>query len=104
MKAVVYYNNGGPDVLEYADVGNRAVGPNEVLIKNEYISIEGGDLIAREIVPPKRVPHVVGHQCAGAAISSQQSPISRPWLCRWARSGWAPDYCRPAERATHRPT
>jgi threonine dehydrogenase-like Zn-dependent dehydrogenase len=68
MKAVVYYENGGLDVFEYTDVDIPAVGPNEVLIRNEYVSIEGGDLIAREIVPPERVPHVVGYQCAGEIV------------------------------------
>ena len=68
MKAVVYYKNGGPEVFEYTDVDIPAVGQNEVLIKNEYISIAGGDLIAREIMPPERVPHVVGYQCAGEIV------------------------------------
>jgi NADPH2:quinone reductase len=68
MKAVVYYKNGGPEVFEYTDVDIPTVGRNEVLIKNEYISIEGGDLIAREIMPPERVPHVVGYQCAGEIV------------------------------------
>jgi len=68
MKAVVYYKNGGPDVFEYKDVDIPTEGSNEVLIKNEYISIEGGDLVAREIMPPERVPHVVGYQCAGEIV------------------------------------
>ena len=62
MKAVVYHKNGGPAVFEYTDAEVPAVSPNEVLIRNEYISIEGGDLIAREIVPPERVPHIVGYR------------------------------------------
>jgi hypothetical protein len=32
------------------------------------ISIESGDLISREIVPPARVPHIVGYQCAGKIV------------------------------------
>ena len=68
MKAVVYYKNGGPEVFEYKDVEVPAIGPSDVLIKNEYISIEGGDIIAREVMPPERVPHVVGYQCAGEIV------------------------------------
>jgi NADPH:quinone reductase len=75
MKAVVYHKNGGPEVFEYTDVEVPAVGPNEVLIWNEYISIEGGDLIAREVVPPERVPHIVGYQCAGEIV--EVPPIPR---------------------------
>jgi NADPH:quinone reductase len=68
MKAVVYYKNGGPEVFEYRDVDVPAIGPNDVLIRNEYISVEGGDIIAREVMPPVRVPHVVGYQCAGEIV------------------------------------
>jgi NADPH:quinone reductase len=38
------------------------------VIKDKYISIEGGDLIAREIMPPERVPHIVAYQCAGEIV------------------------------------
>lgn len=71
MKAVVLYQNGGPEAFEYTDVEvPEAVGPHEVLIRNEYISIEGGDLISREIVPLARVPHIVGYQCAGEIVKT----------------------------------
>ena len=68
MKAVVYYKNRSPEVFQWTDVDAPACGPNQVLIKNEYISIEGGDLIAREIMPPERVPQIVGYQCAGEIV------------------------------------
>lgn len=76
MKAVVYYKNGGPDV-EYRDVDVPAAGPNDVLIRNEYISIEGGDIIAREVMPPVRVPHVVGHQCAGEIVEAGKRHLAQ---------------------------
>ena len=57
MKAIiVYYKNGGPEVFQWTDVDVLACGPDQVVIKNEYISIEGGDLIAREICR-QRLPH-----------------------------------------------
>jgi NADPH2:quinone reductase len=68
MKAIVYYKNGGPEVFQWTDVDVLACGPDQVVIKNEYISIEGGDLIAREIMPPERVPHIVGYQSAGEIV------------------------------------
>lgn len=68
MKAAVYYANGGPEVFKYEDVATPVCGPTEVLIRNEFISIEGGDLIARELIPLPKVPHVVGYQCAGEII------------------------------------
>lgn len=69
MKAVVYYENGGPEVFRYTDVDVPDVGANDVLVRNAYISIEGGDIIAREIVPPASFPHVVGYQCAGEIVA-----------------------------------
>ncbi len=60
MKAVVYYENGGPDVFKYTHVDVPAVGLNDVLIRNDYIPIEGGDIVARDVMPPASAPHVVG--------------------------------------------
>jgi NADPH2:quinone reductase len=65
MKAAVYYQNGGPEVFRYEDVADPVCGPDEVLIRVDAISIEGGDLVNREIRPLARVPHIVGYQCAG---------------------------------------
>jgi len=68
MKAAVYYQNGGPEVFRYEDIANPVCGPDEVLIRVEAISIEGGDLVNREIRPLARVPHIVGYQCAGTIV------------------------------------
>lgn len=65
MKAAVYYTNGGPDVFRYETVEDPVCGPDEVVIDIKAISLEGGDLINREIRPLARVPHIVGYQCAG---------------------------------------
>ncbi len=35
------------------------------MVEIKAISVEGGDLINREIRPLARVPHIVGYQCAG---------------------------------------
>ena len=68
MKAAVYYSNGGPEVFKYEDVADPECGPDEVLIRVERISVEGGDLVNREIRPLARVPHIVGYQCAGTVV------------------------------------
>lgn len=65
MKAAVYYANGGPDVLRFESVTDPFCGPCDVLIDIKAISLEGGDLINREIRPLARIPHIVGYQCAG---------------------------------------
>jgi NADPH2:quinone reductase len=69
MKAAVYYENGGPEVFRFEDVPTPTCGPGEVLIEVAAISIEGGDLVNREIRPLVRRPHIVGYQCAGTIVA-----------------------------------
>jgi NADPH2:quinone reductase len=65
MKAAVYYENGGPDVLRYEDVADPVCAPDGVVIDVEVISVEGGDTLHRARTPLPRRPHIVGYQCAG---------------------------------------
>jgi NADPH2:quinone reductase len=65
MKAAVYYENGGPEVLKYEEVPDPVCPPDGVVIDVEVISIEGGDLIHRAGTPLKSRPYIVGYQCAG---------------------------------------
>jgi NADPH:quinone reductase len=65
MKAAYYFENGGPEVLHYGDVPDPEVGPKSVLIRVEWISIEGGDLLNRIHAPPRTKPFVPGYQAAG---------------------------------------
>lgn len=65
MKAVVYSENGGPDVLRCIDIADPQVGTNTVLIRVSHVSIQGGDILNRRQVPPPSANHVVGYQAAG---------------------------------------
>jgi len=47
MKAAVYYQNGGPEVLKYEDVPDPECHPKGVVIRVEAVSIEGGDTLNR---------------------------------------------------------
>jgi len=69
VKAAVYYETGGPEVLLYEDVADPAMAGNEVLVQVEAISIEGGDTLNRTGGEMTRVPHVVGYQCAGTIVA-----------------------------------
>jgi len=69
VKAAVYYETGQPDVLRYEDVPDPEVGPGEVLVRVEAISIEGGDTLSRLQGDLARVPHIVGYQCAGTVAA-----------------------------------
>jgi NADPH2:quinone reductase len=68
MKAAVYYENGGPEVFKYEDVQDPVCKANDILIRIKSISIEGGDLINREMRPLIQVPNIVGYQCAGEIV------------------------------------
>jgi len=65
MKAVVYEKNGGVDVLEFRELPKPTISSKEVLVKVEYISIEGGDILNRKVVPPPHSPFVPGYQVSG---------------------------------------
>jgi NADPH2:quinone reductase len=69
MKAAVYRENGGPEVLSYEEVADPVPGPDEVLIRVEAISIEGGDLLMRRMVPLPHSPHIVGYGTAGTVLA-----------------------------------
>jgi len=69
LKAAVYNEAGGPDVLTYVDIPAPECGPDEVLIAIEAISIEGGDLINRRLTPPARPMSVIGYAAAGTVTA-----------------------------------
>ncbi|XOK14349.1 quinone oxidoreductase family protein [Agrobacterium tumefaciens] len=70
MKAAVYDQAGPPDVLAYRDVADPIVGPDDVLIAVEAISIEGGDLINRRSTPPPGRPWIVGYAASGCVVGA----------------------------------
>ena len=65
MKAAVYYENGGPEVLRYEDVPDPVCAPNGVVIDVAAIAIEGGDVLNRAGGLMAARPHIVGYNCAG---------------------------------------
>ena len=68
MKAAVYRENGPPTVLSYEEVPDPVCDPHGIVIRNEAISIEGGDTLSRLAVTPLEIPYVVGYQAAGEII------------------------------------
>jgi len=53
MKAAVYYENGGPEVLRYEDVPDPACPPNGV--EHRSCLADGSDHLARDMSPVVRV-------------------------------------------------
>jgi len=68
MKAAVYYENGGPEVLKYEDAPDPTCYPGGVIIRVEAIAIEGGDVLNRFGGPLVTKPHIVGYQAAGEIV------------------------------------
>ena len=68
MKAAVYYENGGPEVLKYEDAPDPTCYPGGVIIKVQAIAIEGGDVLNRFGGPLVTKPHIVGYQAAGEIV------------------------------------
>src|SRR4051812_35928571 len=61
MKAAVYYQPGGPEVFRYEDVPDPELTPDELLVRVEAISVEGGDTLHRATGELAAAPHVVGY-------------------------------------------
>jgi NADPH2:quinone reductase len=68
MKAAVYFENGGPEVLKYEEFPDPTCHRAGVIIRVKAISIEGGDTLNRWRGPLVTNPHVVGYQAAGEIV------------------------------------
>lgn len=67
MKAAIYHQAGGPDVFRYEDVADPVPAADEILIRVEAISIEGGDLVGRRDLAPGE-NEVPGYAAAGEIL------------------------------------
>ena len=67
MKAVVFHQHGGPEVLQYEDVPRPTLGPGEAIVKVHAVSLNAFDLMAREgrYRPNLTFPHIPGSDFAG---------------------------------------
>ncbi|MEO6125591.1 MAG: zinc-binding dehydrogenase [Ilumatobacteraceae bacterium] len=68
MKAAVYYEVGGPDVLRYEEVADPPLHPKGVIVEVAAIGIQGGDTLNRGGGALTTVPHIVGYQASGTVI------------------------------------
>ncbi len=94
MKAVVFHEHGGTDVLRYEDVDEPKIGPVDVLFKIRAAGMNRNDLWAREGLPGVKfpLPHISGSDAAGVVtqIGSAVTDVKvgdeivvHPWIsCR----------------------
>ena len=77
MKAVVVREPGGPDALEYADVPDPEIGPDDVLVDVTATAVNRADLLQRQgfYPPPPGASDVIGLECSGtvAAVGASVS-------------------------------
>jgi len=67
MKAVIFQNHGGPEVLEVTDVPDSKINPNEVLIEVRACALNHLDVWVRNGLPGIKIPlpHILGNDIAG---------------------------------------
>jgi len=67
MKAVIFKTHGGPEVLEFTDVRDSKINPNEVLIEVRACALNHLDVWVRNGMPGIKIPlpHVLGNDIAG---------------------------------------
>jgi NADPH:quinone reductase-like Zn-dependent oxidoreductase len=67
MKAVIFRQHGGPEVLEYADVPEPRIRANEVLVEVKACALNHLDIFVRRGMPGIDIPlpHILGNDIAG---------------------------------------
>ncbi|HEY6946415.1 MAG TPA: zinc-binding dehydrogenase [Candidatus Acidoferrum sp.] len=67
MKAIVFYQHGGPDVLKYQDAPEPALRANDVLVRVKACALNHLDLWVRRGLPNVLIPlpHIPGSDIAG---------------------------------------
>jgi NADPH:quinone reductase-like Zn-dependent oxidoreductase len=79
MKAIVFQEHGGPEVLKYTDARDPVVRANEVLVRVKACALNHLDLWVRRGIPgvPFPLPHIPGSDVAGeiAAIGADVTTV-----------------------------
>ena len=65
MKAIRYYEPGGPEVLKYEDVDDPQAGPGQAIVDIQAVGINFADVIGRKGANPANLPTIPGQEAAG---------------------------------------
>ncbi len=70
MKAIVFHEHGGPEVLKYEDVPDPVIRASEVLVRVKACALNHLDLWVRRGLPnvPIPLPHIPGSDVAGEIV------------------------------------
>lgn len=82
MKAVVFNQHGGPDVLVHSDVADPRIKANEVLVEVRACALNHLDVWTRGGLPGVKIPlpHILGNDIAGVVREAGE-------LVTWVRAG-----------------
>jgi NADPH:quinone reductase-like Zn-dependent oxidoreductase len=71
MKALVFHQHGGLEQLEYMEVSEPSVGPDQVLIRVRAVSLNHLDIWVRRGIPGLQLvfPHIGGSDMAGEVVA-----------------------------------
>lgn len=111
MKAVLFRDHGGLEVLQYEEVDDPTPGPGEVLMEVRAVSVNPGpDAMTRSQgfgYPGFQLPHVTGSDPAGDIVAVGEGvsrasvgdravvyPVLRCGVCSICRAGRPANYCR----------
>lgn len=72
----MYSQSGPPEVFSYVVIDDPVPGPGTLLVRNEAISIEGGDVLHRAGGDIAIAPHIVGYASAGV-VEAVGSGVTR---------------------------
>jgi NADPH:quinone reductase-like Zn-dependent oxidoreductase len=78
MKAIVYSEHGGPEVLRYTDAPEPQIGADEVLVRVRACALNHLDLWLRKGIPgmPIPLPHIPGSDIAGEVAKVGEKVIN----------------------------
>ena len=74
MKALIYEQHGGPEVLQYRTVPDPESGPRDAVIKVALTTINRLDAVQRNgwfTVPGFSLPHISGMDVAGEVVETR---------------------------------
>ena len=82
MKAAIFKQHGGPEVLEYADVPDPRIRADEVLVEVKACALNHLDIFVRGGLPGIEIPlpHILGNDIAGVVREVGE-------LVTWAKPG-----------------
>ena len=78
MHAITVREPGGPDVLEWAEVGDPVPGPGEVLIDVVASGVNRADLLQRQGLypPPPGASDIIGLECSGRIVAVGEGNVA----------------------------